>query len=462
MKIFSISRTLDKKQWSGFLTYVQLYHKPESIVGKVSLWLDEADLWKSPDDEDFTAEALSKIIPFEIKPQILSNALYKLGNVAEEFLGWLVWKDSGNQKTVCQLHGLAQKSLYDQFLKTKRQEFEKPKDKMVSIWDDHFKLMVLFDDYYYGVSSSEDDNYVDVFEDLLKMYVKSSKRIGQLLLVEIKNRERLLSESWEKYESYMQKFNVVEDEFDKMMNHLMRLNSDGDLDSYNYLKKILLSNKIENYTKFVQYCISTYYKNFLTTRIKQGETFRQQEILHLYEYVVEKEIFNLNNTIPLIRFVNIISVASKLGKSIWARKIVDEWAWMVESKNQKSIASFGHATIDFHEKKYQKVVERISNLKSSSYHHKLRFRWLLLIAQYELNKEYGNLIKAQIDNFRRFISSNEKRINKQTYYAIKSTLRLLTMVMNKKPKEEVLQSYQNSKYVYERKWILEKIKNPVS
>ncbi len=101
------------------------------------------------------------------------------------------------------------------------------------------------------------------------------------------------------------------------------------------------------------------------------------------------------------------------------------------------------------------------NLKSSSFQHKLRFRWLLLIAQYELNKDYVHVVKAQVDNYRRFILSNENRTNRQTYLGLKTSIKIINMLLNRKPKTQILDYYDESQYIYERKWILEKIKNPV-
>jgi len=460
MKFFSIVKTFNKNQWSEYLTYLKLYHKQDGVVYTLAKWLDSQAIWSASKEQDYKSELLISQLPYSIRPQTLSNALTKLGNEAEEYLGWIVWKKSSNLKTSCQLLGLAQKSLSDQYLSSQKEVFKESQKKIVSIWDEHYKMRALFNDYYFGISSSE-HNYVNEFNSLISSFQKSTATIAQLLLVEIKNREKLLSESWTEHEEFFHILSRKNTALKNISDQLILMNHQDDQKAYEFLMQFLYSKEIESVSRHIQFSIVTYSINFLTRTIRKGNVNRGQELLDLYEYSLENDMFTLNEKMPLKRFINIINVASKLEKFDWSRKIVDKWAHRVDENNAKSIAKFGQATIDFQLKQYENVVETLSQMKSTNFDHRLRSRWLLLIAQYEINKEHIELRKAQLDNFRRFVVSNEYRINSFTYQGIKVSIKILNMLLNRKKRDQIENYYRTSKNVFERTWILQKIKNPM-
>jgi hypothetical protein len=394
-----------------------------------------------------------------MKLKTFSNALASLGNLAEEYVGWMVWKNSQNLKRSCQLQGLAQKSLSDEYLKTQKELFKEPEDKVISMWDDFYKMRTLFNNYYFGINPSE-ENYSDEFNNLLEFFRKSTAKIAQMLMVEIKNRERLLSESWQHEKEFFKPFFETTTELKPITDRLISMNNNDETASYEYLRSILLSKEIDRFSLHIQYSIVTYCNIFLTGRIKKGDMVRGQELLDLYEFGMEKGILTLNGTMPIKKFINIINIASKLGKIDWSRKIVDNWAYKVDISNPKEVARLGHATIFFHEKKYENAINILSKMKSSNFQHRLRYRWLLLMAQYELNHEYIDVVKVQIDNFRRFLLSNESRISNSTYEGLKSSIKILNMILNRRPEITIEEYYKNRKVVFDRKWIMEKIKNP--
>jgi len=460
MKIFAIIKTLDKKQRSGFLAYITLYHKPESEVYKMALWLDTKSARRTNRELSYSIDEILSEIPFRTKQQSLSNTLTTLGNLAEEYLGWMVWKDSPDLKRTCQLNALACKSLTDQYLKTQKEILRDSDSKVISIWDDYYKMRALFNNYYYQIDSSE-DNYTQEFNNLLLSFRTSTATIAQFLNVEIKNREILLSESWDQHKEffnllYNNKTNLVH-----ITDELIQMNYNKDISAYEKLMDILYSDKIDNTSLYIQYSISTYCIVFLTGKIKQGDVHRGQELLDLYEFSLEKGIFTLNESMSLNAFTNIIGVASKLEKYEWARNVVDNWAYKVDRVNYKTIAKFGQATIDFHQKKYEKVVIALSQMKSSNFMHRLKSRWLLLKSQYEINKNYIGVVKLQVDNFRRFLISNESRIKKSTFEGIQASVKILNMVLDRKDTNRIMEYYKGSKYIFERKWIVDKIKNPM-
>lgn len=460
MKFYHTIKTLDKKQRSQFLTYIQLYHKPESVICKVAYWLYSIELWKPSDEMDRSLDWMMDHIPFQIDKQILANAITKLGSLVEEFLGWTVWRNSSNLKKSNQLLGLAQKSLSDQYLRTKNEVLNRSKDKVISVWDEHYKMMALFNDYYFGISPLS--NYrIGEFAPMVEAFTKSTATISQFILVEIRNRQRLLSEEWLGYNEFFRVVCQFDTRIKFIMDHIIAMNYKEDKRSFEYLQNLLFSEEIDKYSLNIQYSIITYCIIYLTGVIKSGDVYRAEELLDLYEFGLKRGILTLNEKMNITKFLNIIGVASKLKKYKWAKKVVDKWAKKVDVQNTKSITRIGHATIDFHQKDYEKVISALSQMKFSNFQHRFRARWLLLKSHFMVNQNYRNVLRVQLDNFRRFITANEGKNSKSTNEGLKTTLKILNMILNRKPKSQIEAFYNESKYVFERKWIFEKIKNPV-
>lgn len=458
MKLFSIVNTFDKKQRIGFLNYIRLYHKPETAICKIADWLEASKSWIKIKDDNFSRDQLLSDAPIDLRLQTFSNVLATLGNLSEEYMGWMVWKESPNLKRTCQLQGLAQNSLSDIYLKTYTSESKSKQHQKHSIWNEYFEMKILFNNYYFGISPSE-DYHTQEFSDLLHSFKKSTTAIAQVLQVEIKNREKLLSESWQQHEPL---FNLVcndESIIKEITQHIIKMNNGGEVDSYDYLKNILWSDERTKYSKHIQYSIVSYSINFLLRAMKQGEK-KADELLELYEHSIKHGIYTLNDTITLQKFINIIGFAAKLGKYEWAKNIIDNWAYKVDEKNTLTITRFAHATIDFHQKKYLDVVAKLSQMKTTNFNYRLRYRWLLLISQYEINRNYIEVVKVQLDNFRRFVISNESRISQSTFYGLKASIKLLSMLLSKKPIDKVEEYVHRSQFIFDRRWIMEKIKNP--
>ena len=460
MKLFSISNTFSKSQWTGFITYVQLYHRQNSTVYKTVEWLNEQKLWKIEIEDHLVVDHLLSNVPFETKPKTFINTLTILGNIAEEYVGWIEWKSTPDLKRSCQLKGLAKKSLTDEYIKTQKEVLKEPEDKVISIWDEYYKMRTLFDDYYYQINES-DDNYTETFSKLLNSFRHSTSLIGQILMVEIKNREKLLAESWHEYKDIFEPIFRNETQLSYISEEIIQMNYFGKEEAYQNLQSVLKEQKTQNFSKHIKYIIAIYSINFLTRIIKKGEMQRAQELLELYEFTLENEIFTLDDSLPFNRFINVIGFASKLGRNEWARNMITILAKKVDRLKYKEIQKLGFALIDFNQEEYEKVIDSLTHIKLTNFRYRLKSRWLLLRAQFEYNREYIDVIKTQINNFRRFVVSNESRINKSTYEGLKTTIKILNMLLVRNESKQIEAFYKNSTYVFERKWIFEKIKKPV-
>lgn len=459
MKLFSISATFDKKQWAGFITYIQLYHKAESVIVQIVDLLDQKGFWKTHLEEGESAEALRKRLNYDIRSQSFSNALATLGNLAEEYVGWMVWKDASQMKRSCMLQGLAKRSLSDEYLKLQKEVLREDANEKITIWDEYYKMRALFDDYYYQISTSE-DNYTVLFTALLDSFKRATGSIAQVLNVEIKNRERLLSEKWEMHAGFFKYAYNENSRLKKITDHILLMNYKENSSSYEFLRKLIKSESRNQYSKYIQYIIVSYLINYIYRVIKRGNSEKFRDLLDIYDFSIKNGFFTLNDTISLQRFNNIINSASKLGKLKWARRIVDDYAHKVDKKNTKAVKNFGHATINFHQGKYEEVIAITNQIKTKNFSYRLRNRWLFLISQYEINQEYIDVVKVQVDNFRRFVNSNENRVNKTTYEGIMSSIKIINMLLLRKDIDKIKDYYRSRKYIFERRWILKKIKKP--
>lgn len=457
MKLFSIVKTFDKKQLSGFLTYIQLDHKPKSVVCTVAQGLDLEKIMKSQYDEEPTGDELFEAFPQSIKRQSFLNALTRLGNIAEEYLGWMNWRENEYMRKSCQLSGLAKEGLHDEYLKTKKTIFEKDPNDKITVWNDFYKLKAVFEVYYYQISDSEEKYFKEEFNELIETFKIFSSKIAQILLVEIKSRERLLSEPLNYKYSFLDILYKNETKLKNITDNLILLNTEQGSVKFNNLKKVLYSKGLRHYSQFVVYLITTYIRMFLKAKIKAGELSYTEELFNIYDYCFDNQVYTLNEKINFFKLMNLIDFARSYNKFEWAKKIINDYSKVANKYNAQIILKHGNAHLDFYLGHYESVISVLSTIKATSFVHKYQLRWLILKTLYELNKENKEIVKVHIYNIRRFIDSNRLKFQKPVYVGIITSLKILKMIVENKPKDKILAFESSCKYVYNKSWMIKKI-----
>jgi hypothetical protein len=458
MKLLIILRSFSSKDWDQFSKYNLLYNDRDSRQFKLLVELRKNMKKILSSKESMTTNSIHTIIKSRIPRQTFSNMLTALGNQAEEYLGWSEWKATTYNKFSDTLKAYAERGLTSLYNKTRKKYLAKSQEK-ISVWSEYHRMHALYIDYYYQMAASE-DLYKLEFKNLLDSFYTSTSRIAQILLIEIKNREHLLKEKedWLQHEDFLTLHYDNDTALSNLSDQLILMSTEKDDTAYQYLVSHLTSENMSKYAHHINYSILTYCINYLVSIIKSGHPHRANELMGLQKLGLKHNLLTINKTMSLRVFLNVVGVASKLKDFDSAYEIITDWSSKVDVKNSQVVKKLGEATMHFYQNNFTKVIKSMVTIDQPTLDIKIKARWLYLIANFEENGDNINLMKSLLRNFNRFIDDKEIHINVSTFLGLRSSVKILTMLTRNESYDKVANYYKNQPYIFERTWIVNKIK----
>ena len=458
MKLFIILNSFSASNWTQFFSYNQL-HCDVSSTQQETLNLIYQNRLHIFSSDGITTGKIKEIINSSISNQAFSNTIATLGNIAEEYLGWLEWKSSDITKYQSVLLAYANKGMSSLYNKCRKKNLSRNKEK-ISAWSEYQRMQVLYIDYYYQMSHSK-DRYKSAFENLLQSFYISTARISQVLMVEVQNRIHLLKENnWTDHVEYLSLHYDNDSLLANISDQLILMSIEKSEDSYRFLLNHLKSKQKNLYSHHINYSILTYCIIYLTASIKEGDIGRASELMHLQKLGLNEGLLTINNSMTLRVFLNAIGVAAKLGEFDSALEIINTWSSKVDSKHKLIISKLGESTVYFYQENYLKVIKSMAVLKQPTLDIKLKARWLYIMANFESNYDSIEVIKTLHRNFLRFINHSEQKINKSTFLGMKASIKILNMILSNDTHEKIVHFYKSQPFIFERTWITQKIKDP--
>jgi len=450
VKFLSISNTFNKKEIYSFKKYINLHYSQDSKVHLVSEWI----LNESKPRNYKTIDEIHVAFPEKLKKQSFKNLISELGNVAEEFIAWQHWKANEKMKNTSKLISLAERNLDKCFLKLSKKISEKDKNESIDIFSDYYRTISLFYEYNFQISDSK-DNYIGLFKELISTFKTGVAKIAQTLLVEIRNRESLIeSEDWANEMEFFDLLYENPTDIIQIMNQLLLLNNEKDNSAYIELITILKKPESNKLSHFLRYSILIYCTVYLHGLFKTGKHERVNELLELYEYGLSNKILTPNDSIDTRTYLNVISVFSKLSSSEKTLELINKYTAKVDYSDYHVIKQIAISTLDFNKGRFEKVIEELRTLEPMGFHLKFKTRWLQLKSLLEVQTEYTGVIIGLISSFKRYVISNKGSFNKPTYDGLIATIRIISMIIDKKSISEIEKSISNSTNIFEQKWVL--------
>lgn len=208
----------------------------------------------------------------------------------------------------------------------------------------------------------------------------------------------------------------------------------------------------EIYTAALNHCV----------RIRnRGDSKILQEIFHLYNEMLDRNLLVEKEQMDAWSFKTIVSCAIKLGKFHWTRTFMEEYGKYVSENFRQNLLTYCRGVLEFHEGDFSSAESRMNQVLES-YNDPffgLDSRAYLLRIHFELGDVTG--MEAMVNSFRQFLRrhkhlSAERLKNYQEF--IRFFRRLITLPLDKpnrvaRLKEEI----QASTHQAGRDWLLEKI-----
>ncbi len=431
---FSKSQYLEKSDYQLIINYIKK-HRSRYNTGYIDI------------------ENLRKKVKPLASTQAFANVISGLCRSIEKYLIWAEVENDPMMNDTLLLQALGKRGLSLQFHKQKQKSKEKREKSPKGLWNRYHDFMADYLTYYCNMTSKieagkmaleESFTYLSQFNDTIKGY----------LGVEMHNRTTILNEDWSETINDLDLKNSTNNEFKEIYYHLMELKEFKKVASFDFLKKELFKDHL---SKELRNTILIHLTSFINNQKVRGKIEDGKGILQLYQYGLENNLLFPNGLIPLIRYINIISVACDVNEYEWASNFVSDYSNLVASKNIEEIKILGFAQIDFSKGDFEKVINLLREIKFKYFDVETRARWLLLSSIYETNRGDYTLIDYYVQSYNNFLKRNKFKTTKLKINGLKNSAYYLSMIAKGKNLATILEKLKTEKTLYYRKWLILKV-----
>ena len=156
------------------------------------------------------------------------------------------------------------------------------------------------------------------------------------------------------------------------------------------------------------------------TQIEYSDKSFGEIIFELYDWSAQNKVLMNEGVIPPTRYMNVVSVAIRLGKYKWLNEFRKQYEVYLVSEEREDIINYLEGYIYFHKKEFAKAVKQLREYKFKSNLREYLARWLEIRARYEvfevtqkgddelINKinSFESLIYRQSSSFKYFKNPN--------------------------------------------------------
>ncbi len=221
----------------------------------------------------------------------------------------------------------------------------------------------------------------------------------------------------------------------------------------NYYQSLSNSEKID-VSNILLICLLKHYNN--------GNLEALNEIHELNKFMAEKKILiGKNYTIEIPNFHSIVNIACAVGKTEWAISFVDNYKKYLKTEYKEDVVSIAKSSIYMREKKYEKVLQNLAQVKFQYITDQLISRTLLLISYFELDN-YEVMFINKTKSFRLFLLRN-KEISDKSRKSFNNFIKYINKLYDIKYKNGshkiklIKKEIEKENEIVYKSWLFEKI-----
>jgi hypothetical protein len=403
---------LDAKELKKFEEWVNspFFNKNEKVKKLCSFVLEYAPAFEH---KAFTKEnAFQKLYPKEPYDIIsFNNVLSDLLQLLFDFLAYQNFQRTNEFEKICLMNELFAKGLNDSMLKISKR-FEKSKAQTTIRNSSHF-----FDKYLHNKQLDEyqltqptrdfndhlqlKNNALDLFYMATKLKIACDMTSRNLViqgnydchfLEEIIARIENNTATYQTYPAIMVYYNVLQ---------TMR-NADS---AFYFQLKELLANNLLVFPKEELRVLYDYARNYCIRKINQGHSVYYQEILSLYQFLLEKKIIFKKGYLTEWDYKNIVTVGLRLKQYEWTEQFINQYKSYLPQKEQENAFVYNMAVYHYERKAYKKSLLMLYEVRFTDASYHIGAKIIQIKSYFEL--EESEAFYALIETFRIYIIRNK-------------------------------------------------------
>lgn len=404
----------------------------------------------------------------------LRNLMSQLKGLVEQFLCYneFMSQEETHYRQYLLLRSLNQRELgkqYEQIYKYERQTLDQIQLKN----EDYFRARYLTEQLDYRVRISQQSKgqiteklrevlfHLDTFYLLNKLKYNAVSKLNQLNIhQQAINAEQLKdivsNNTLEKHPS-LQLYYLISLLFSENENHKIHFSEFKRLLFQYTDNKAISDDDLSN--------MYTFATVFCTRQWKTGDTDYLNDILVLYEKMLDNKLLHSNNHIVPLHFKNIVIVGLRAKRYDWVDKIINEYTQQIAPNYREPMLYFSRALWHFYQKHYDEALNFFHHYDLLDNLYPLDRRTFLLRIYYETNASY--IFTDFTYSFERFVRETHRLRSQQNRRAYLNFISLARQLFNAKTmpdvRQDIIQRIERkmeqlkTKPISDRQWIMDKL-----
>lgn len=201
--------------------------------------------------------------------------------------------------------------------------------------------------------------------------------------------------------------------------------------------------------------------NFTNSQLSGDKRdFYLSKQFELYQFGLETRGLFVEMVLGHFTFKNIVTVASHINNFEWVNSFIENYKKYLELPYQKGdFINYCSAIMLFREKKYDKTIELLRNIKLEDLKFELDIRRMLVCCSFEEKED--ELLQYQLQNFKRCIDYNKKTLGNQhdNYNNFIRFTKQINRLQNKDniTLNEIIQEFEQTQKIAEKDWLKSKL-----
>jgi len=201
--------------------------------------------------------------------------------------------------------------------------------------------------------------------------------------------------------------------------------------------------------------ILSYLQNFASRQIRKGQEEYWEKAHRLNEFGERNGLFSQKGLTSQTQFNNIINAACKANAFGWASYFKDNYQQFLGDDIRTQTVMLADAIIYYEKKEFELLIPLLQRIQLVDVNHAIRVKSLTIISYIEEGWEEEDVLGA-CTNFWRFLNRSRK-LQEGIIIAVRNFIRLArVLVQENLPNEDLIRKINDTEPLYFKAWFLEK------
>jgi len=177
---------------------------------------------------------------------------------------------------------------------------------------------------------------------------------------------------------------------------------------YKSLKKFVIKN-IYNLNADILRDTLIQMTNYCNDRTYSNPVKFSKELFEIYEMLDKNNLFIIKKYIEQTDFINAVIASLVVNNTKWAYNFLNRYKNKLNPEIKEDTFSLVNAELYFREKKYEKALEELNNIKSNVFYFYIRIKVIRIKIYNELNEEEA--LNYVIDSVKHYLARNRRKVS---------------------------------------------------